>query len=148
MPYFIPCKTVNEGNARTGWRTRAKRIKHQRVMAHAYTDLAVPSVQLPIVITMTRVGARKLDSDGVPSALKAIRDGIADALGIDDGRDDLIEWRYAQEFGARLTHGVRVSIQSRQQGEREWTTVQSTRIDDSPPLTPLARKIKKASSAR
>jgi len=51
---------------------------------------------------------RRMDSDGVASALKAVRDGIADALGIDDG-NSRITWIYGQERGE---YSVRVEIES------------------------------------
>ena len=119
MSYFVRCRTVNEGNVRSSWRKRAKRAKDLRALARMHTDLAVCSVSLPITITLTRIGACKLDSDGVPSALKAIRDGVADSIGIDDGRDDLIDWQYKQEFGARLVHGVRIEIKQRERDNAE-----------------------------
>lgn len=126
---WLDLKTVNEGNTRSRWRDRARRAKHQRLFARSRTALAVKGVKLPIVVHMCRVGARKLDSDGVPSALKAVRDGIADALGIDDGRDDLITWEYSQEYGAGLTHGVRVTIESRTEDPctQQQTTIRSAR---------------------
>lgn len=39
-----------------------------------------------------------LDDDNLRSALKAVRDGIAEKLGIDD-RDPRVEWRYGQRKG-------------------------------------------------
>lgn len=49
-----------------------------------------------VVVTLTRLGPRKLDSDNLAGSFKAIRDGVADALGIDDG-SELIQWEYRQE---------------------------------------------------
>ena len=60
-----------------------------------------------LVVTLTRIGARKLDSDNLARSMKAVRDGIADALGIDDG-SDRIEWKYAQEKGK---YAVKVTIE-------------------------------------
>lgn len=40
--------------------------------------------------------AKRMDGDGLQAAMKPVRDGIADALGIDDG-SDRIEWKYEQE---------------------------------------------------
>jgi hypothetical protein len=59
-------------------------------------------------IGMTRIGQKKLDDDNVRGALKAIRDGIADALGTDDG-SECLSWAYAQETD-RLMQGVRITI--------------------------------------
>lgn len=61
-----------------------------------------------MTITLTRVygagrglknkAARMLDSDNLAGAFKAVRDGVAEAMGIDDGSERL-EWRYAQTQG-------------------------------------------------
>ncbi|MBE0568400.1 MAG: hypothetical protein IH577_01830 [Deltaproteobacteria bacterium] len=61
-------------------------------------------------VTLTRIAPRALDTDNLASGLKAIRDGVADALEIDDG-SSLIEWRYAQEKGKPGEYAVRVEIQ-------------------------------------
>jgi hypothetical protein len=61
----------------------------------------------PCVITLTRVGVKRMDTDNLASALKACRDGVAEWLGIDDG-DPRIEWRYAQRTDK--TYSVEVAI--------------------------------------
>jgi len=63
-----------------------------------------------VAITLTRIAPRALDSDNLASGLKAVRDGVADALGVDDGTSR-IEWRYAQERGKPGEYAVRVAIQ-------------------------------------
>lgn len=63
----------------------------------------------PFVVTITRIGAKRLDDDNVALACKAIRDGVADQLGYDDGRTDIYTWKYLQETGP---YGVRVEIDS------------------------------------
>lgn len=62
-----------------------------------------------VVITLTRIAPRSLDTDNLASALKAVRDGAADALGVDDG-SGRIEWRYAHERGKPGEYGVYVEI--------------------------------------
>lgn len=59
-------------------------------------------------ITLTRLAPRSLDTDNLQRALKAIRDGVADALGVDDG-DARLRWRYAQEQAR--DYGVRISVE-------------------------------------
>ena len=61
------------------------------------------------MITLTRLASRKLDSDNLATALKAVRDGVADALNLDDG-DERLDWRYAQEKAPRGHYAVRVEI--------------------------------------
>jgi hypothetical protein len=64
---------------------------------------------MPCSITLTRIAPRRLDSDNLARSLKAVRDGIADAIGVDDG-DPRLEWRYAQEQGAVREYAVRVEV--------------------------------------
>ena len=61
---------------------------------------------------MTRCAPRRLDSDNLASACKNARDGIAAALGVDDG-DERIEWRYEQEPCKRGEQRVRVVVEVR-----------------------------------
>jgi len=63
----------------------------------------------PVAITLTRIALRVLDTDNLASGLKAVRDGVADALGVNDG-SSRIEWRYAQERGKPGEYAVRVEI--------------------------------------
>lgn len=63
------------------------------------------------VVTITRLSARELDSDNLESSQKAVRDGVADALGIDD-RDPRVTWLYAQEKAKG--YAVRITITRRE----------------------------------
>ena len=60
-------------------------------------------------VTLTRIAPRKLDCDNLRGALKAVRDGVADWLGVDDG-SERITWKYAQERGKPKWHSVRVEV--------------------------------------
>ena len=64
----------------------------------------------PLVVCLTRLSPRELDDDGAAAALKSVRDGVADALGIDD-RDPRVVWLVDQQ--KQKAKGVRVEI---------WTT--------------------------
>jgi hypothetical protein len=48
-----------------------------------------------IHVEFTRLSTATCDDDNLPSAFKAVRDGIAEALGIDDGSDRYV-WSYGQ----------------------------------------------------
>jgi hypothetical protein len=48
-----------------------------------------------------------MDSDNSIGSLKSVRDGVADALGIDDG-DPRLTWEYRQETGP---FGVRIYLE-------------------------------------
>ena len=59
-------------------------------------------------VTMTRLAPSSgLDFDGLTAALKSVRDGIADALGVDD-RDPRVTWSYGQERAK--AYGVRITV--------------------------------------
>ena len=61
-------------------------------------------------IGLVRVAPRRLDDDNLAAACKALRDGIAEALGVDDGSPTL-RWSYGQEQGR--PSAVRVTIEAR-----------------------------------
>ena len=105
MQAELPIRTWSEANARVHWARRARRTREQRRAALA----AQGRPPLPAVITLTRLASRKLDSDNLATALKAVRDGVADALNLDDG-DERLDWRYAQEKAPRGHYAVRVEI--------------------------------------
>lgn len=53
----------------------------------------------PCVVLLTRVAPSSgLDDDNLSGSLKAIRDAMAEWLGLDD-RDPRVGWRYAQRRG-------------------------------------------------
>lgn len=105
VEFTVPVRTVSEANGRDHWRVKAKRTKQHRRWAAALC----PRHALPCVVTMTRLSAGELDDDNLRSALKAVRDGIADALGVDD-RDPRVRWEYGQAKCKRGEFGVRVTI--------------------------------------
>jgi hypothetical protein len=110
----LPLRTRSTLNAREHWRKRAKRAQEERAVVRM--RLAVVREwppRLPAVVTLTRVGPRALDGDNLQGALKAVRDGVADALGVDDGSED-VQWLYAQERGG--AHEVRVKVESTEAG--------------------------------
>ena len=109
---LLPIRTWSEANQRVHWGKRARRAKKQREAARMFVRIArryLPKVR-SAAVTLTRIAPRSLDSDNLASAMKAVRDGVADALGIDDG-SSLLEWRYAQERGKPGEYAVRVVIQ-------------------------------------
>lgn len=108
----LPIRTVSAMNTREHHMARYRRTKAQRTAASLVVagHIAHARRKLPgrLVVTLTRIGIRQgLDGDNLQASLKAVRDGVADALGIDDG-SDRIEWRYAQRRGAAW--GVEIAI--------------------------------------
>jgi hypothetical protein len=115
----LPLRLVSEANARGHWSKGAKRAKEQRGVAMlACVGLVRNIVDKPIGaarVTITRISPRSLDGDNLQRSAKATRDGIADALGIDDG-DARLEWRYAQRRGLRGEYAVEIVIETRGEG--------------------------------
>lgn len=88
----LPLHTNNGLNAREHWVARSKRVKKERGLA----GTVVPRFALPCTVTLVRISPGELDDDNLRGALKGVRDGIADRLGVDD-RDPRVTWVYAQE---------------------------------------------------
>jgi hypothetical protein len=109
---LLPIRTWSEANQRVHWAKRARRAHKQREAARLMVRVALASgtVAGPVIVTLTRTAPRELDSDNLTGALKAVRDGVADALGMDDG-DPRLEWRYAQRKGKPSEYAVSVEIQ-------------------------------------
>lgn len=88
LPWFPQALHPN-ARSRSHWpRTRA--TKKARGWAYAATKAAMPGCfkhngePLALIMTFYPPTAHKRDDDGLIAATKAYRDGIADALGIDD----------------------------------------------------------------
>ena len=113
LTFEIPVKTISEANSHGHWRVRHKRRQAQRETSAIYTrqwleDLPAP----PLSIRLTRLCPVLIrDSDNLPVSMKAVRDGIADAIGIDDG-DKRLVWEYGQR--RRKEYGVEVTIEPEQ----------------------------------
>lgn len=98
MRISLPLKTVSEMNCR-GWRKRAERTKLQRSIVRAYMHGIIRKpMMFPLSITLRRFspGWKPLDDDNLRCSMKAVRDGVADALKIDDGDKTKASWEYDQ----------------------------------------------------
>lgn len=109
MKFHIPIKLPSLPNERMHWRALV-RIKHEQQLAThlCMMDKVVPP--MPLTITITRVGPRKLDDDNLAASCKFVRDQIARMVGTDDG-SPLYEWQYEQRFDK--SYGVDVEIEGR-----------------------------------
>ena len=108
----LPLRTVSEANGRGHWAPKAKRVKRQRAWAYGMSRSVLDPVRrwfVPVAVKLTRVAPRSLDGDNLQGALKAVRAGVADALGIDDG-DPSITWSYAQQKGNPREYAVIVEV--------------------------------------
>lgn len=109
---FLPVRTVNSLNVRgrNEKRDRMRRAKEQRELACGQV-LALPAHlrQPPLMVRLTRYGPRRMDDEGMIASLKHVRDGIAKAVGVDDGDTTAIRFDYAEQvispphcFGVRI----------------------------------------------
>ena len=109
---YLPVHTVSELNQRGHWSKRKRRAAEHRGLACLVLKpkLRAAPHPLPVQVTLTRIAPRPLDGDNLQAALKHVRDGVADALGVDD-RTALVEWVYRQQRGAAREYGVAVTIE-------------------------------------
>ena len=109
--FTLPFRLVNASNAREFHLVRAKRAASER----GVTKMAVKSRLGKAsaerwTVTLTRLyKARPFDDDGAVSCQKAVRDGVADALGIDD-RSDRVTWQYGQRKAP--SYGVEIRLEA------------------------------------
>lgn len=96
---------VNELNVREFWRTRQARAKKQRELIYLRILVEGGIPPLPAVVTFTRLyegRQRRMDHDGFIASCKHLRDGVADAYGVDDRDATGLKWAYVQEKGPAL----------------------------------------------
>ena len=108
---MLPLRTVSGANIREHWAAKAKRAKLHRTTARMMLSLDKKwcAKQNHFSVKLTRIAPKRLDSDNLAISAKNIRDGIADAIGIDDGSDKF-SWEYRQESGRPKEYAVRVEI--------------------------------------
>jgi hypothetical protein len=105
----VPVRLRNTANSREHWRATAKRAKLVRETTRRLIQGATSGKTFPLIVRLVYVGPRQLDDDGVASAVKSLRDGVADALGVDD-RDPRVVWVPDQERGRVREYGARVEV--------------------------------------
>jgi hypothetical protein len=127
----LPLYTVSEKNhgSDRGRFAQARRVRQQRgIVCMALTPRLLSDAPYGwhgktgtarLRVTLTRYSPGVLDDDNLQRALSAVRDGVADALGVKDN-DKRLSFRYAQEKVKRFTAGrvpaskyaVRIEIES------------------------------------
>lgn len=129
ITWEIPLKTVSEGNSTEHWRVKSKRHRMQQFFIRQLFDQETENIDLPCVVTMTRISPRELDEeDNLRMAFKWIKDEISECIIPNahktytnkSGRtisikgrvdsDKRIKWLYGQEKGQ--IQGVRIEIAS------------------------------------
>lgn len=106
----LPIPTVSESNARGHWSKRHARSAPQRRIVGLVLRPQLSALGLPVRVLLTRMSAGELDDDNLRGALKAVRDGVADALGLRDDSDARVTWLYAQAKVPRGSWGFEVVV--------------------------------------
>ena len=116
---FVPVRTSTPGNSRRHWRADWQAAKTQRAAAYLATVVALNALSPAdrkaleesdsVTVRVTRFSGRRLDPQNVLGAAKHVIDGLADALGVNDG-DDWYDWQMpTQERGAP---GIRIELET------------------------------------
>lgn len=116
----IPLRTSRGLNAREHHMARARRVRKEReAVAWMLRTATMPA--LPCSVLLTRIApSNGVDSDNLQGSLKAVRDQVAEWLGVDDKDTAAVYYLYSQRRGA---WGVEISFapkaagsQSKQEG--------------------------------
>jgi hypothetical protein len=120
---YLPVKTKNplngsSGNSRIAAVIRSRARAKLRAVTHMMVAAALARRRLagaplaPWRVRMTRVSSGRLDPhDGLGASLKGAIDGVADALGIDDGDESRLRFVLEQRKGKRGEYGVEVLLE-------------------------------------
>jgi hypothetical protein len=111
IEFTLPVKTGRGLNDRMHWAAKAKQAKKHR-QAACYMSMGHKVWEVvPATITLCRMSWGTLDPDNLQGACKHLRDGIADAYGMQDN-DPRLVWKYEQTKVKRGQFGVRVTIEA------------------------------------
>ncbi len=105
---FLAYETLPSVNMRGAWYMHEGRIKKERELG-ALIAMKLVSF-FPMACIFTRYGSTLLDDDNLRPCFKAIRDGIAQRLGVRDGPTGPIKWEYKQEKTGLGCYGIRVEF--------------------------------------
>lgn len=108
--FYVPTKLVSEANMREHWAIKNKRKKAQQKAVELVWLAQRIRVAPPVVVHLTRVGVRKLDSDNLAGSFKHVQDALAKCIGVDDGDERKVRWEYSQRKGLPKEYGLEVRI--------------------------------------
>lgn len=108
-------RTFSEANIHEHHMQRHKRMGDQRpVVAMAMRGNANArgvKPPIPCTVRITRIAPNELDPGGnLETSLKSVQDGIADWIGVNDRRADLVRYECAQEKRGANRYGVRIEV--------------------------------------
>ncbi len=103
VPIRIVSKNETAGGKENGFARSARRAK-ERAQTRIILGGRRWMYGFPVVVTLSRMAPRLLDDDN--PEVKAVRDQVAEWLGVNDGDTDLVKFVTAQEkrgeFGCRI----------------------------------------------
>lgn len=128
ITWELPLRTISEANCSEHWSKKAKRHKQQQFFVRSLFNQNSEPIQLPCVVTLTRLSRGVLDSDdNLPMCFKWVKDELSECL-IPEKRghyitkkgkikaikgradsDPRITWQYAQE--KNKIAGIRIKIE-------------------------------------
>lgn len=115
ISFTLNLRTESLLNLREHFRKTAQRKKVHRETAFYATREALGSMKAlagkRFHVVMTRIAPRAFDDDNLAGSFKHIRDGIAQALDVNDGDKSRVTWRPEQEKGGKGVYAVRVEIE-------------------------------------
>ena len=109
----IPLRTQRGENNREHPMARHRRVRKEHIavgwaLVHAFGRQS--PFTPPLLVTLTRhAPSDGLDDDNLAGALKAVRDEVADYLGVNDKHSDRVRYAYAQKRSSR-NWAVRIDI--------------------------------------
>jgi len=109
---FIPIKTISEANSSLHWSKKHKLHKMQKYYVKLFLN---KGLSLPCTVVLTRQAPRRLDDDNLVTALKYVRDAVADKLipGLPPGQaddDNRIKWGYDQITSKKAENGHKYGV--------------------------------------
>lgn len=94
----LPLTVRNESNLRSRWATRERAAEQRQVvgmaLGNAMREFGLRRENVRLAVRLLRLYSGRgqaMDDDGLARAFKAVRDGVADALAIDD-RNPRVVW--------------------------------------------------------
>ena len=107
----IDIRTRSKTNERGHWSKRYSKTRKERQATQiALLVAGARKPPLPAKVELCRLAPRALDDDNLRGALKAIRDELADWLGLPNDRDPRVSWHYSQAKGKVREYAVLVTI--------------------------------------
>lgn len=100
----------NQWDSHTHWPCRHKAKQEKSIAGiEVLRILNRATPRLPLKISMTYTGPKKLDNDNLSGAFKHVRDATATVLNVDDG-DERVEWVPPTQTWGKKYH-VRIEIE-------------------------------------